>query len=1472
MTDKPTSPIYSLSSVDPHLHAGLDTALKNWGARNFSVRRKLGGKSGALVFLVDIETPAHAGQGVLKLSDGADLDGEAKLQEMAQRGSPALAGRTATVTHHYSSTDFSALLLTVVGGGLLEAETIATADRQRLNLGMQKVAESLLGEWNANVTFQTPVGPKKVMEAWLGERLAPDGRLAKAVMESLTGGLEAPGFRFGGLDYPNPIVWGDETTLGISSVASTAWGMLHGDLHGENILVNAANPISYYFIDFAHLKLNAPLFFDQAYLELSFLFSKRDTATPERWQAICSDLSKVTRPQDATFASSSDDEGILRTVGMLREPLEKWIDSKHPQRKEDLKKQMLLARVAAGLNYASKRAFSGDDERSRKLRFLFLLYAAEQARQFYVYCQIAIPTGCPVATPERQVPLPSNSQWRLAWNACEGFPTNYGTYILVIGPDFAAQAAHNLQTIARLPWSLVVDFDEAGPAGKPAKTSVPPMSKRRLVTQVYPHQAASVEVPSSVCWYFADSSAELLAAPQTPATWRHKTLPNLRKVVEQLHEATVPMPVFLVILGDQFDPAKLRHVFTTIEEAAGGDLQTVVVSDGGTEGPSRSLQIETDELITIQCSLSDFALGVHLMLGDDTGTSSVWVPVRHPENKRVSLEKLDDHEVARYSGQIRLVPASGSTFERPEEDGDVADFLKGNVITWHDLDLHRDVDRDASLEVATTLRTLLSGSPSESFAIEHSPGAGGTTMARRIAWGLRDEFPCVVIEAFTDSAIDDIDNLFRRTNLPVLIVAEATRVAGARREKLYDELKARNVRFVILDVRRRFKPRSNEVSVALNDPMPMTDAKRFLSVYEAKAPVPRRPMLRRLAQDADYSAHRSAFFFGLYAYETEFTGLDSYVAGLMDDLPEEGAARLAQLALITRYSQEKLPLAVFTAMLGLSTISRQRHPAQLLGDAAAKLIMFDGKGVSISHPLLAEEVLRRHLTPVNSDLPFAWKSNLANFCVNFISEVGSSSFRESREVQEILVDLFIERSDWNGLSEASQFSTLIQQMPTPESQRRVLEALCNEFPNNAHFLNHLGRHINLRQTGTFAEAEEKLKLAIDLEPNNELHHHGLGMVYRLEVRRQLEPYLELNETLRMRLDGVQLLVAKAEECFSNARKLNKTGKYPVVTPIQMIIDTFERLCNLSGSFNYQEFLLANNYVSEWCRSKIAVAETLMSRLVQLEANSEPSEYTLKCDARLEEIHGNFVSMVSGLSALLSRGDAAKPPIRRMLARAYLRQTSTAETVSTENFRRIAELMRENLRDDPDNGNDVRNWFRAYRMLPEFSLGEAIEIVTQWSLLSDSVDAAYYLFILHFMQSERGIHKSLTDSKRYLDIVKKSAPALLARKSFEWWAGDNLSRPCPLVHHSELGEWSKELDFFSGVGKLGRVVGRIDRIQSPQAGEISVGGMPAFFVPRSDFRTDTDLNAQVELFLGFSYEGLRAWRVRKLDQDFGRLPH
>ena len=89
----------------------------------------------------------------------------------------------------------------------------------------------------------------------------------------------------------------------------------------------------------------------------------------------------------------------------------------------------------------------------------------------------------------------------------------------------------------------------------------------------------------------------------------------------------------------------------------------------------------------------------------------------------------------------------------------------------------------------------------------------------------------------------------------------------------------------------------------------------------------------------------------------------------------------------------------------------------------------------------------------------------------------------------------------------------------------------------------------------------------------------------------------------------------------------------------------------------------------------------------------------------------------------------------------------------------------------------------------------------------------------------------------------------------------------LVHFTRLGTFDQEKDFYENDRLLVRVPGKIARIDRPEAGLVELQcGLQAFFVPErrrpgaTSFIKGRDENKDVDFFLGFSYDGLRAWSV------------
>ena len=74
-------------------------------------------------------------------------------------------------------------------------------------------------------------------------------------------------------------------------------------------------------------------------------------------------------------------------------------------------------------------------------------------------------------------------------------------------------------------------------------------------------------------------------------------------------------------------------------------------------------------------------------------------------------------------------------------------FISGNTITFQSLHFHHDARRDLTNEIYDdVLSTSKEAQKAYIIQIKHTPGSGGTTLARRVIWDLHKKRPCVIIK------------------------------------------------------------------------------------------------------------------------------------------------------------------------------------------------------------------------------------------------------------------------------------------------------------------------------------------------------------------------------------------------------------------------------------------------------------------------------------------------------------------------------------------------------------------------------------------------------------------------------------------------------------------------------------------------------------------------------------------------------
>ncbi|PFX20623.1 Sterile alpha motif domain-containing protein 9-like [Stylophora pistillata] len=88
-------------------------------------------------------------------------------------------------------------------------------------------------------------------------------------------------------------------------------------------------------------------------------------------------------------------------------------------------------------------------------------------------------------------------------------------------------------------------------------------------------------------------------------------------------------------------------------------------------------------------------------------------------------------------------------------------FISGNLISLVSLYDNHDARRQIETDIRNHVQRLLDQGLTRSVIVEirHSPGTGGSTIARRVMWDLHRTYPCAILEIMTSRYYFDEDNM-----------------------------------------------------------------------------------------------------------------------------------------------------------------------------------------------------------------------------------------------------------------------------------------------------------------------------------------------------------------------------------------------------------------------------------------------------------------------------------------------------------------------------------------------------------------------------------------------------------------------------------------------------------------------------------------------------------------------------------------
>jgi len=1034
-------------------------------------------------------------------------------------------------------------------------------------------------------------------------------------------------------------------------------------------------------------------------------------------------------------------------------------------------------------------------------------------------------------------------------------------YLLVIGETSDVLAKK--RALARVDWSLVLDFDPSTDTKGAYQQVQPELGMARAVHLLTLEDQISFNPERATYWIAAAglSSRPTTLAGQGWRAWNRRYSQALRSILQRFSDSCEERPITVVIVWSETDYVRL--VCEAVDGIFGGSAE-IVFAVSRTE--PISFIADTFGASVVPMSLSEVCTSIQeWLIPRAQEVQSCELPVF---NSRVpAVFSVEDQRWLEEELEIAHLGV-GRSAQTGEDPG--RDFLRGKEVSWFELAMHYDIDREKTSTLQQMVERDLSLRSIARINLYHWPGAGGTTVARRVAWNLHGTYPTVrLTRANGEQTVGRLRRIYEATQQPPLVIVEAAHVSTNAVEGVFSEVRRRPFPIVFLQVVRRFEwgGRVAERNVRLDSTLSLPEANRFVQTYGREVPARRDPLERVLRGDAH---HRTAFYFGLTAFGKDFASLDDYVRQRLKAATDIQKRVVVHMALIHHYAHKPTPIQIFARLIGTSE-NRVVDLEKVLSEPLLDLLIRETHGVwRPAHELISVEIIEQVLSGDATDRR-VWVQALSTWAKGFASLVAARDRGPGEALMELMRYLYIYREQRELLgtefARRERYAPLIEDIPSSEGKHGVLRHLVEQFPRDPHFWAHLGRFLMLER-GDASGAVDAINQAIALRDGDYVLHHIKGMIIGRQAILLMERCEKEGECPEEELQEIRGLVDEAGEQFSRSRELAPDEKeHGYISHINLLIRAVDFGFVMSKSTSRGAFVTAPE--SNWYQQQLDKAEGLLEEVENLREGESPSGYTIQCRARLRQQYGDFADALRHWRAMLGRADIYQPLVRREIVRTHLNRVQRKwDRLGEREIQDILDLMEQNVEEEKTSDTNVRLWFQAARHSNRCGIEEAIERFSYWRANTGALDAVFYLYILYALQAIDG-SSSFARSRAEGLIGECSQKARAMRIgthtiSIEWLSkGTGLKR---IVNYSSLLNLEEELDKGS---KLELTDGHIAAIYSPVAGEVELlCGLRAFFTPSprkgNAYVRGRDENKPVKFYLGFSYSGLRAWSVRDVD--------
>ena len=363
--------------------------------------------------------------------------------------------------------------------------------------------------------------------------------------------------------------------------------------------------------------------------------------------------------------------------------------------------------------------------------------------------------------------MPNWYEWEDLRKALDRLDTDKNQYILIVD-KLSEPEDENLRILANVDWKLVIDLDPDSDNGGLLTQF---KSVGSIISTLLPSQLKGVTPenllrPNVTQWLHANGrSIELTEDQKANATDISKSNIDEPKDTTDNWEKSFRIPCHEVIrnMCEKFD--RMKPTFCLILGIRGGfssEITNLILKDIrgifdfknhemnfisiASEIDSKSFPNSTySSLLTFQ-----FLIGLAGLTGKSLETEYFL-----PSGVKGCPVPLDSNQYNAFSEYMEILYDGCEDIPEGSDEAELdslgklhlKSFISGGEITFQSLHFHHDARRDLTNEIYDDiLSTSKEAQKAYIIQIKHTPGSGGTTLARRVIWDLHKKRPCVIIK------------------------------------------------------------------------------------------------------------------------------------------------------------------------------------------------------------------------------------------------------------------------------------------------------------------------------------------------------------------------------------------------------------------------------------------------------------------------------------------------------------------------------------------------------------------------------------------------------------------------------------------------------------------------------------------------------------------------------------------------------